>query len=377
MTERNDIMKFSCEKLFLQSAVNTASRAAAAKSSIPALEGILLQADKQLTVSGYNMQTGIRTTLDADITETGALVLPSRLFGDIIRRMPDDVVTFSSDQNLNVRLVCGDADFTIMALSADDYPDLPEVEDQYSIGIQQKVLRSMIAETNFAVSTDEVRPIHTGSLFEISESGLTMVSVDGFRLALRREPLEIVNGGSFSFVAPGAALNEVEKICDDTDANAVVTLGSRHLQFEIGNNQLICRRLEGEFLDYKAAIPRTNPIIITADAKALIQSIDRVSVVISEKQKSPVQCVFTDGRVTMSAKTANGEAKDVCPVSGDGGGLKIGFNNRYLTEALKNAPADTVRMELNTGISPCVILPAEGEERFLYMVLPVRLKNNG
>ena len=370
-------MKFSCEKLFLQSAINTASRVAATKSSIPALEGILLQAGTQLTISGYNMQTGIRTTLDADITEEGALVLPSRLFGEIIRRMPDDIVSFDSDKNLNVRLTCGDADYNIQALSAEDYPDLSEVEDQYSIRIQQKVLRSMISETSFAVSTDEIRPIHTGSLFEISESGLTMVSVDGFRLALRREPLEMVNGGSFSFVAPGAALNEVEKICDDIGEPAVITLGSRHLLFEVGSNQLICRRLEGEFLDYKSAIPRSNPIIVTADAKTLMQSIDRVSVVISEKQKSPVQCVFTDGKVTMSAKTANGEAKDICPITGDGSDLKIGFNNRYLMDALKNAPAETVRIELNTGISPCVILPAEGEERFLYMVLPVRLKNNG
>ncbi len=370
-------MKFSCEKIFLQSAVNTASRVVAAKSSIPALEGILLQAEKHLTVSGYNMQTGIRTTLDANITEEGAIVLPARMFGEMIRRMPDDVVTFSSDKNLNVRLTCGDADYTLQALSADDYPELPTVEDQYSIRIHQNILRSMIAETSFAVSTDEVRPIHTGSLFEINETSLTVVSVDGFRLALRREPLEAVSGGSFTFVAPGAALNEVEKICSDIEDDVIITLGSRHLLFEIGSNQLICRRLEGEFLDYKSAIPRTNPIIVTANAKTLMQSIDRVSVVISEKQKSPVQCIFEDGRVTMSARTANGEAKDICPISGDGKELKIGFNNRYLMDALKNAPADTVRLELNTGISPCVILPAEGEERFLYMVLPVRLKNNG
>ena len=123
-------MKFSCEKLFLQTAVATTSRAVANKSTIPALEGILLQADTQLTISGYNMQTGIRTTLEADVTEEGSLVLPARLFGEIIRRLPDDVVTFSSDAHMNVRLTCGDADYNITALSADDYPDLPEVEDQ-------------------------------------------------------------------------------------------------------------------------------------------------------------------------------------------------------------------------------------------------------
>lgn len=369
-------MKFSCEKLLLQSAVATASRAVAAKSTIPALEGVLLQAGAQLTVSGYNMQTGIRTTLETDITEEGSLVLPARLFGEIIRRLPDDIVTFTSDNSTNVRLTCGDAAYNITALSAEDYPELPEVEDQYSLRIQQQTLRSMIAETSFAVSTDEARPIHTGSLFEITEDSLTVVSVDGFRLALRREALDGAKGGSFRFVAPGTALNEVEKICGDTEDEAIITLGSRHLLFEVGNTQLICRRLEGEFLDYRAAIPRSNPITITASTKLLINSIDRVSVVISEKQKSPVQCVFGLGKVSMSAKTVNGEASDVCPIDGDGNDLTIGFNNRYLMDALKYAPAEEVRLELNTGISPCVILPAEGEERFLYMVLPVRLKNN-
>ena len=292
-------------------------------------------------------------------------------------RLPDDVVVFSSDEKLNVRLTCSDASFDILAISAADYPDLPEVEDQFSVTIQQKTLRAMIGETSFAVSTNEARPIHTGSLFEIGEKGLTVVSVDGFRLALRREPLERVDGGAFSFVAPGSALSEVEKICADTEDPACITLGNRHLLFEVGPTQLICRRLEGEFLDYKTAIPRANPISVVADTKTMIESIDRVSVVISDKQKSPVRCVFDADRVLMSAKTANGEAKDTCRVDGDGGGLEIGFNNRYLLEALKYCPADTVKIELNTGISPCIIVPVEGEENFLYMVLPVRLKNNG
>ena len=369
-------MKFSCEKTLLLAAVNTTSRAVSPKSSIPALEGLLLEADAHLTVSGYNMQTGIRTTVAADVTEGGSLVLSARLFGDMIRRLPDDIVVFASDKNLNVKLTCGDASYDLSAISAADYPDLPEVEDQFSFQIQQKTLRSMIGETSFAVSTNEARPVHTGSLFEIGEKGLTMVAVDGFRLALRREPVEKIDGGAFSFVAPGSALGEVEKICEDTDDLATVTLGNRHLLFEVGPTQLICRRLEGEFLDYKTAIPRSNPIQIVVDTKTMIASIDRVSVVISDKQKSPVRCVFGADKVSLSAKTANGDARDVCKISGDGRDLEIGFNNRYLLEALKYCPADSVRMELNTGISPCIIVPLEGEENFLYMVLPVRLKNS-
>ena len=205
-------------------------------------------------------------------------------------------------------------------------------------------------------------------------AGLTVVSVDGFRLALRREPLERIEGGAFSFVAPGAALNEVEKICEDIDSFATITLGQRHILFEMGETELICRRLEGEFLDYKNAIPRRNPISVTVDTKAMLESLDRVSVVISEKLKSPVRCIFEQDRVLLSAKTANGDAKDVCRIDGDGQGLEIGFNNRYFMDALRFAPADELKLELNTGISPAILVPTDGEENFLYMVLPVRLK---
>ena len=369
------MMKFSCEKVLLQSAIAVTSRAVAQKSSIPALEGLLLHVDTNLTVSGYNMQTGIRTKISADVVSGGDIVLNARLFGDIIRRMPDDVVTVSVDDRQTVHLSCGDADFDILGLSAADYPDLPEVEDEYAMSIQQKTLRAMIEEVAFAVSTNESRPVHTGALFEISDAGLTMVAVDGFRLAVRREKLENMEGGAFSFVAPGSALSEVKGICADTEDLATVTLGRRHILFEVGDTELICRRLEGEFLDYKNAIPRKNPITLIADTKSLIESIDRVSVVISDKLKSPVRCLFECDKVTLTAKTGNGESRDVCRLSGDGGGLEIGFNNRYLMEALRYAPADTVKIELNTGVSPAVIVPVEGEENFLYMVLPVRLKS--
>jgi len=368
------MLKFSCEKTLLQQAVSTVSRAVAAKSSIPALEGVLLEGDTQLTLSGYNMQTGIRTAISAEIHQEGRIVLNARLFGEMIRRLPDDIVVFSADEKYVVKLVCGDASFELPGLSADDYPELPTVDDEFSVSIQQNTMKAMINQTSFAVSTNEARPIHTGALFEISDTGLTMVAVDGFRLALRREPLERIDGGAFRFVAPGSALNEVEKICEDSDNLMTIIQGKRHLMFETGSTQLICRRLEGEFLDYRNAIPRNNPISILVDTKAMLNSLDRVSVVISEKLKSPVHCIFDADRVYLSAKTGNGEAKDICPVEGDGQGLEIGFNNRFFMDALRYAPAEKVKMELNTGISPCIMTPVEGEENFLYMVLPVRLK---
>ena len=370
------MIKFSCEKVFLQNAIAVTSRAVAQKSSIPALEGLLLHADQQLTISGYNMQTGIRTNVFANVVEGGEIVLNARLFGDIIRRMPDDMITFTADEKMMVHVSCGDADFDILGLSAADYPDLPEVEDEYAVSMQQKVLRSMIEEVAFAVSTNESRPVHTGALFEIADMCLNMVAVDGFRLAFRREKLEKLEGGAFSFVCPGSALNEVKSICGDTEDLVTITLGKRHILFEIGDTQLICRRLEGELLDYKNAIPRKNPIQITVETKALIESIDRVSVVISDKLKSPVRCLFDHDKVMLSAKTGNGEAKDVCRVIGDGNKLEIGFNNRYLLDALRYSKCEKMVLEINGPLSPVKLLPEDGKD-FIYLVLPVRFKNEG
>ena len=368
-------MKFSCEKLVLQSALSTASRAVASKSSIPALEGLLLVCQNgELIVTGYNMQLGIRTRFACDVEEEGQLVLNARLFGDIVRRMPDDTVTLTSDEKLTVKVHCGDADFDIIGLPAADFPELPEVEEKNVVSLPEKTLGAMIRQTSFAVSTNEARPVHMGSLFEVGAEELTIVSVDGFRLALRREKLEEKPSGTFSFVAPGTALNEVEKICEDIDEPVKITLGDRHVLFEVGETELICRRLEGEFLDYKNAIPRKNPIKLRVDTKTMMESLDRVSVVISEKLKSPVRCLFGQNMVTFSARTANGDAKDICKLEGDGKDLEIGFNNRYLSEALRYAPADTVRLEMNSGISPAIVVPENDDESFLYMVLPVRLK---
>ena len=154
------MLKFSCEKTLLQQAVSTVSRAVAAKSSIPALEGVLLEGDTQLTLSGYNMQTGIRTAISAEIHQEGRIVLNARLFGEMIRRLPDDIVVFSADEKYVVKLVCGDASFELPGLSADDYPELPTVDDEFSVSIQQNTMKAMINQTSFAVSTNEARPIH-------------------------------------------------------------------------------------------------------------------------------------------------------------------------------------------------------------------------
>ncbi len=369
-------MKFSCEKALLLQAINTTSRAVASKSSITALEGILVEANEQLRLTGYNMETGIRTIVAADIREAGALVLSARLFGDIIRRLPDDIIYFESTQ-FKVVISCGASKFNILGMDPDEFPELPEVDYVNRVSMQQKKMKSIISQTLFCVATTMSRPIHTGSLFEVSEDNmLTVVSVDGFRLALRKEPLEEKEGiPSFSFVVPGAALSEVEKICDDSENKVEIFQGGRHIMFKVDQTTLIARRLEGEFLNYRRSIPWTNPIKLVVNRKSLMASVERVSLIINEKQKSPLHCTMGDQCMMIETSTSLGNAYDECIVAGDGNGMEIGFNNRYLMEALRAAPAEELQMEMNTAISPCVLVPADGSDSFLYMVLPVRIKS--
>ena len=369
-------MKFSCEKALLQAAIVTAGRAVSAKSSIPALEGILVEAEgSSLRMTGYNLETGITTKIEAQVAREGSLVLSARLFGEIVRKLPDDMVSVDADGN-TVSITCGPAAYDISGIDPREFPELPQVDDGNGLLVTQEKLRSMISQVIFAVSDNESRPIHTGALFEVEGEQLTLVAVDGYRLALRRESIEGKAGAAgFSFVVPGAALSEVEKICADSDEVVSITEGKRHITFQIGATLLVSRRLEGEFLNYRNTIPRNNSISVVGETSALQATIDRASLIINDKLKSPLRCRFEDGSLSITSRTAIGTAFDRCPIQGDGKGLEIGFNNKFLMDAVKAAPASAVRLELNTSTSPCLLLPLEGEEdNFLYMVLPVRLK---
>ena len=368
-------MRFTCEKSLLQTAITTTGRAVAVKTSIPALEGILIEATDMIRLTGYNLETGIQAAVPADISEQGTLVLSARLFGEIVRKLPDEPVTFSS-QALTVKIDCGQSHYTLQAIDPDEFPDLPEVKGKNELEVTQANLKSMISQTIFAVSNQDIRPVHTGSLFEVEGDTLTVVSLDGFRLALRREKyLKNLGGETFSFVVPAFALSEVEKICSDVDDPVVITQGPSHILFTVGDTIVVCRRLEGEFLNYKQSIPRENKLTILGTTRDLLASIGRVSLILSDKLKNPLRCTFRENQLFITTKSAIGDASDVCPVEGDGQGLEIGFDNRYLSDALRFAPSDKVRMEMNTPVSPCVILPEKpGDESFLYLVLPVRLK---
>jgi len=368
-------MKFTCEKLLLLTAIVTASRAAVAKSPIPLLEGLLLEAeDENVKITGYDLKTGIVTNVPAEVETKGGIVLNARLVGEIIRKMPGQYVTLLVNSGYVAKISSEVSDFEIIGSPTSDYPELPTVEKNDKVEIGEAILKKMIAQTKFAVSDNESRPIHTGALFETGNDELTIVAVDGYRLALRRETMDNIEMPEHNFVVPGTALSEVERILSDGDGNVTLTLGSKHILFTIDETILISRRLEGEFLNYKNSVPAQSKFQIKVEKEELISAVERVSLIIPTKPKSPVRCVFEDDIVKLYTASALGKASDECAVNGNGENLEIGFNDRYLLEALKAAPADDVILELNSGVTPCIISPADGTNSFLYMILPVRLK---
>ena len=366
-------MKFSCEKYLLQSACGTASRAAASKSPIPALEGLLLQASDRLTVTGYDLKKGIYTQLEAEVKEQGSVVVGARLFGEMIRRLPDGIVTISTDINNNVNVKCGKSEFNFMGISPEDYPEMPVVDGVNNIALPQKILGSMINQTIFAVADNDMRPIYTGTLFDIEGEELTMVAVDGYRLAKRSEKLETARMENCSFVVPGSALADIERICGDSEELVKISVGAKHISFSIGETVVVSRRLEGEFLNYKKSIPESFKYTVKVDRGEFMSAIDRVALIVSERNTSPVRMSFNDGNIDCLCVTPIGRAEDVCSCEGSGEGLQIGFNDRYLKDALKAAAKEELNICLNSASSPCIITAADGSDNFTYMILPVRL----
>ena len=368
-------MRFTCEKSMLSAGLGIASRTVAQKSSLSVIEGILCRAGMGLSLTGYNMETAITYTVDAEVTDPGACILPARLFSDIIRRLPEGPVTVVVDENYKVSIRSGYASFTISAESADDYPELPDVNTGRAVRIPQNQLKDLISGTIFAVSENQGRPIHTGVKFEVEDNAISAVAVDGFRLARRTWHPQEPTGREMNFVVPAAGLKEVEKILTDSEEDAAFTLGPKHILFEIGGTTLVCRLLEGDFLDWRKVVPTNCPIRLCAHVSDLASSIERVGLIVSEKYKSPVRCVFGNQVLQLRTSTVIGAAEDRCAIAGDGKELEIGFNVRYLADALRVVPGEEVMLELTNGLSPIVLTPADEKQDFAYMVLPVRIKN--
>ena len=367
-------MQFTCDKTELCNAIAHVSKAVSAKSTIPALEGICIQMEPgKLTLTGYDLEIGIRTSLAADCTDTFSFVANSRLFGDMARRMTGDTIRLEIDEDLNAKLSSNDTTCRISAMSAEEFPALPVVETTTKTAIAQDLLRSMIQQTSFAASTKEDKPILTGLLFESSEGMFYVVAMDRYRLAMRQEPVEDL--GTFRFVVPKKALNElIGMLRDDAEQPCEFATNGKHIVFSVNGFDLFARLLEGQFHNFRSSIPGEAKTVAAMKTRDLAGCAELCSLFINDKNKAPMRCEFSNGAMSIHCKTGIGEVNDKVPAEIAGDSVTIGFSNKYVMEALRACEVDKVKLHMSGSNKVIKITPPEGES-FVYLIMPIQLKN--
>jgi len=355
----------------LVQAVTNVQRAVSTKSTIPALKGILIKTGENCAVlCGYDLSFGIRTQISAEIVEEGEIVLSAKLFGEIVRCMPEQYITIETDEKLITYIHSGVADYQIMGISSNEYPEFPSFDELESFSIKGELLKNMLKQTNYAISEDISKPVYTGSLFDLKDGFLTVVAIDGCRMALRKEKVE--DDLNFSFVVPGKTLLEVLKINCSDDSVIHVIVGKKHVLFKIDEYSIISRLIEGQFLNYNSTIPAGFRTRLKVNTRLISAAVERMSLLTNEKLQSPVRFIVADEGIKLICTTSVGKANDSIAVDFEGDDVEIGFNNKYLLDAIKSAETDELLFELNGSNKPLKILPTEGDS-FLCLILPMKL----
>ena len=368
-------MKFTCNTKNLSEACNNVIRAVSAKVTIPTIEGILMECGSNtLSLTGYDFEFGINTTLQAKVVEPGAIVINAKIICDIIRKLSSENVTFETN-GTSITVSAGATQYNITGIDADDYPELPSVSGGYPLFINQSVLHQMVNQTLFAVAENESsKPVHTGLKFEMTLNQLRLIGVDGYRLAIRTETIKY-DGEDVTFIVPKKTIRELIKLIGaDSDKDISISIGKRHIVFEVENYSIISRLLDGDFLDYNAAIPKTAATTVLVNTNDTVSCIERTIPVIENNAKNPIRCLFDNDEIRVSTVSALGRVVDYTHANVSGDRVEIGFNSKYVLDALNAADTDQVRIELNGPVSPVKILPVN-DESYLFLVLPMRLKN--
>ncbi len=367
-------MKFICSRDRLAEAISTVQKAVSTRSTLPILDGILIEASVSdgVKLTGYDLETGIEFTLESDVTEPGSLVINSRLIGEIVRKLPEDQVSLESNAQLQLSIESGSSVFSIKGMSSESYPKIPVVADEQKITLSQTLLKDMIRQTIFAVSTDESRPTLNGCYFTCDGFSIEMVAIDGFRLALRKQLIG-QDLPAMKFIIPGKALHEVGRILGGKEAEVVVYSSSNHILFDTGNVRIVSRLIQGEYMNYKAILPKTSNTTMLVSPSAMLNAIERASLIIlSEDRRCPVQLSMPDDEtLVIHASTELGTLHEEIPVNITGERIEIDFNPRYFIDALRAIDAEEISILLNGSNGPCVLRPTEGED-FSYLVLPLR-----
>ena len=372
-------MNFVCEKETILKAINSVINGVATKTTMPILEGILIQTnEKEIKLTSYDLEIGIEYVISAKVKEQGSTVVNATMFSQIISKLPNKEIQISINDNNLLEIACEGSLYKLATMNPDEFPELPKISVENSVEIEQTVLKNMIRKTIFAVSTEENRPIFTGCLFEIVNNKLNVVAVDGYRLAIKSTNIN-EKTKSFSSVIPGKTLNEVNKIMSDSFDTVKIGISKNQALFEMENCKIVTRLLDGEFLKYQNAIPTTWETRIKVNKLDIQNCFERIILIsassIEKEKKYPVKINIEVGKVIISCANQTGDAKEEIYLETEGKNLEIGINPKYFLDSLKVIDDEEVYIEFGSNISPCIIKPIEKEQNnYVYMILPVRLK---
>lgn len=367
------MLKFTCDRQTFYTAIIHVAKGVSQKSTIPALERLKLHLDHDiLELTGYDLDFGIQRNIEVESSSVGEFVILPRLLSEAVRRFSGDRVTMEVDDNFVVKLFCDATQFQISAMSAEEYPALPSLDLSTGMQIEQPVLSSMIRQTHYAASVSEAKPVLTGELFEVQGDTLHVAAIDGYRLAVRQEPIS--SAEAYRFVVPKRTLLEVANMLrDEAEELCTISADRRHVVFEFNGYTVFSRLLEGEFHNYRSSIPSSFDTEITVDTSALTRCLERCSLLISGKYNAPVRCTFSGEFLEVWCKTGIGEINDQIPVQISGPDVTIGFDNRFLLDAVRAADCDQIKIQLTGGNRVAKLVPPQGES-FIFLLMPIQLK---
>lgn len=378
-------MKLVCSKSVLNNIVNTVQKAMGAKTSHPILECIKIEAlnDGHVIFTANSIDLCIEYNSQITVYEEGSIALPSKIFGEIVRRLPEGEVMISADLKTYVTdIECEQSKFNIQGMGIDEFPDVPIVDEEYRTKINQKQLRQIVRKVYPFISPMETRkPVLTGALFDFKGDTLSVVGTDTHRLAVINIPIDI-NTVPKKFIVPGVTLAKIGQILSDDDEEMVdIIVSEKNILFDFGEFQVYSRLLEGEFLKYEVILSAANSIKVKADKESIVNSLERANLIINDdlssktENKMPVRLNICYNKIEISCKTVKGYVNDTVTVDQEGGDLLIGLNCKFMLDALNACDDENVLMEFSAPTSGCFIRPEDGSNKYTFMVLPVRLYN--
>lgn len=364
-------MIFICEKQKLQEGISIVQKAITGKSTMSILEGIYINANKNgLTLIGSDIDVSIETKVNADVLEEGSIVIDAKIFGEIIRKLPNSDIKIETMDNDTVQITCEKSVFNVVYMKPDEFPELPSLDENKKIEVPQNILKNMIKCTSFATAQDETRPILQGILFEVKDRSLNLVALDGYRLAIKSEYLD--SDFDIEIVIPGKTLNEVSKILEDVNELVKITFTNNHILFNLNKTRIISRLLEGKFVNYKSLLPEEHKLSVTVNKQNLQNGIERASLMAKDGNNNLVKLEVQDEALVITSNSQLGKVREEVGINLQGEKIQIAFNSRYLIDVLKNFEEDEVVMEMTSSVSPCIIKAKEADN-YKYLVLPVRL----